>query len=296
MGHSEAKMTTMEPIDIAVADIPETEMQKFREVCWRHTLGFVIPALGDESDRIGDVRQAGTGTLVRTISGLAIVTAAHVADALQKCGEFGIIARSPHVTHHYLNADNFVFHKLGKEPYDPETLDIALIEIPLAGSHTFERLVVALNLAPHLLSISEANFTPLRGLAGVFGFVDEFTRDLAATDGLVDHKGFSLGGALGIADNWNREQANDVISLEAVRLTDTDPTSWSGVSGGGLWQVDVTQGEDGGVSLGKPVLCGVLFYEGEKNESGRRLFAQGPRALLRVVAEAQAHGYGERDV
>lgn len=274
----------MNLIDIPVARVPESELQSFREKCWQHVLGFVVPEVRSEPGSDEVPRQAGTGTLVQTEAGLAILTAAHVADALQKSGRFGIITRSPRITCHYYDAQHFTFQQLGEAPYTSDSLDIALVGIPAALKHAFERSVVALRLSNHLESVSDLAFTPRHGLVGVFGFVDEYTRDLPISDGLAGHKGFSLAGAVGISDQWYREQANDAVSLEAERLTEKVPLSWRGVSGGGFWQADVTQGGDGAIRLGKPIFCGVMFYQGDETASGRRLFAQGPAAIQQLVA------------
>lgn len=280
----------MEPIDIPVAQVPESELHSFREQCWRYVLGFVVPEVQSAPVLDEIPRQAGTGTLVQTDAGLAILTAAHVADVLRKSGRFGIITRSPRITCHYYDASRFAFHTLGQAPYTSGSLDIAIIGIPPALRHAFERTTVALRLSHHLVSMSDAAFTPRHGLVGVFGFVDEFTRDLPLVDGVSGHKGFSLAGAVGISDQWCREQANDAISLEAERLTEKVPRSWRGVSGGGFWQVDVTQEGDGAIRLGNPVFCGVMFYEGDASATGRRLFAQGPAAIQQLVAASQAGG------
>ena len=57
------------------------------------------------------------------------------------------------------------------------------------------------------------------------------------------------------------------------------PTSYAGMSGGGLWQVTVRQTPDGNIVPGRHLFCGVSFYEGVRSNGIKFMRCHGRRSV-----------------
>jgi hypothetical protein len=67
------------------------------------------------------------------------------------------------------------------------------------------------------------------------------------------------------------------------------PSSFAGVSGGGLWQVKLSKAESGTISWdGKRYFRGVAFCESEKTDGHRMIRCHGPKSIFEKAWDSWA--------
>ena len=58
----------------------------------------------------------------------------------------------------------------------------------------------------------------------------------------------------------------DYVEMPVIPIRNPDvPTSFEGMSGGGLWQIPLRRNAQGAIDYDRPLLSGVIFYQYDEN-------------------------------
>lgn len=251
-----------------------------------YTIGF--GRFLKDAAQFQDVVPAGSGTLV-TIGGVyGAVTARHVLKNLERDREVAIVSFST-------------------GPYQQRTIDITQCELfslpgsdgPLGPDLAFLRLpqisIETLKATNSFYPLDKPQQTvgSLRGLGmidTVLGVVAEWSDDIEHTT-KRRRKLFQLLFAGGRTEAEVREQEGyDLLTFRPTFEEIRAPTSFEGVSGGGLWRTFFKP--DGSNEVVDRRLLGVAFYE-EPTPSGLVLTCHGPQSIKeKLIPSVSAHwGY-----
>jgi len=77
----------------------------------------------------------------------------------------------------------------------------------------------------------------------------------------------------------------DYIEFPVIDDGPDVPTSFKGMSGGGLWQVTVTRSKSGDLEISRSYLIGVIFFEDTRENGVRFLRCHGSLSLYGKLFE-----------
>ena len=265
--------------EIKMKDIPQSFMDAVRN----GLKNYLVPMLGfSEADPV----PLGSGTYVRIGDRYGILTAAHVWNAASSYQKIFIILtdRSPTA---FSISPRHISPKLiwgGKEnEWGP---DLAFLELAPNDVATLKGSKSFLNLAKQKAGLLEKPPNTEKGLWAVTGLVAEFST--------IEHKleekintakancqaFFSTIHDTHIRGEFDFFEAGANLGLEGV------PKSFGGVSGGGLWQIDISQKKATGEIYWdeKLYLRGVAYWEEEQPTAGlKAIRLHGPKSLYETA-------------
>jgi hypothetical protein len=139
--------------------------------------------------------------------------------------------------------DRVIANRLGGPPYSEWGPDLALLEIPPHLVATIKTRKSFLNLAKRRAMLSAYPPRIEKTLWAVMGMVAETSEVKSRTEsGLVpvNIRGEAF---FGITCTADRRRGYDYLTTYAKTTLSSVPTSFKGVSGGGLWQIGLTHEE-----------------------------------------------------
>lgn len=233
------------------------------------------------------VALAGSGTFVELSGRHYILTADHVWNGTEGWEELAI-ALAAEGTPLSIPRDRVIANRLGGPPYSDWGPDLALLEIPPHLVATIKTRKSFLNLAKRRAMLSAYPPRMEKTLWAVMGMVAETSEVKSRTEsGLVpvNIRGEAFFGVTCTAD---RRRGYDYLTTYAKTTLPSVPTSFKGVSGGGLWQIGVTMRKATGVIswAGEHHFRGVAFWEEPKPPDQVALRCHGPKSIFQ---KAWAH-------
>lgn len=264
-----------------------------------HTHAVAFLAL-DRSGLGPSSRSAGSGTLVDFHGIRGIATAAHVAEALKTLPELGIMRFKVGRTYEALTCrgDQLEVTTVGSPPFGVDGPDLAFIRLPLeienrlAATNAFFNSTVRAQLQDdgHKRSGAELWF--------VTGTLSEMSSSLGVVGSSSKMQHGAING-VGRIDAIEMKYGCDCLDFRIFHHERFPvPSSYEGLSGGGLWQL-----REGTGLLGR-TLMGLAFHQSARDSDGSRIIrCHGPLALHDVLYLAvldrylpeQAKAYREAD-
>jgi len=253
-----------------------------------YSVGFIV----GRSDQIGDLGLIGSGTLVSFDGFRAILTAHHVLTALPDTGLVGLLTPTRFGSRiHRLNVNMQYIKKvfIAKGLNDAQGPDLGLLILAPTDWSKFPSGKTFYNLAKRRDFVLNQLPGVNRGAWVLCGMVGERTRELDARDESRYGKGKSFLGIMINAIHAGQREADgyDFISVE-VEYNDSyeGPESFGGCSGGGLWQLLISEKEDGSLEIFHSLLAGVAFYQSGMNGLRRTIECHGWKSLYKKVIDA----------
>lgn len=254
-----------------------------------HLHSTVLLKLWLDDNRNQDGRPIGSGTFVSVGDTYGIVTAHHVAELLAEPFALGLgIARegeehAMRVERHSLQIEEVAIPEI--EEYGPDLAFITLLDGNDVATVKASKLFHALDRdRDELLS------RPPPDDAGVWFYCGTPEERTVAEDsekgflGLLTFQDLCLAGGPSVSC----ERGNyDYFDLDSDKDNE-GPSSYSGMSGGGLWQVTISQSEEGSPTPGRYLFSGVSFYQGSRSDGTRFMRCHGRKSVYEHVFEAVA--------
>lgn len=267
---------------ILLKDLPDELVQSALQDIANYTIGFLRVV---EGPGVRDAHLLGSGVLVSTGTKKAIATADHVVGVLPTDGRVGLI--------------------LGRTT-QPHTIDVsAMASVRIGRGHIasagpdLATLILAPNIAASL-SAKKSFFNldtrrermlndppDLRDGAWFSnGFLQEGTKVMPdpVEDGLTKYfyNFTGVGGpdSVDVADGFDYFDFPVNHHGRAVA-----PVDWGGMSGGGIWQVQLKRNGDRLTHLA-PVLAGIAFYQHPTSETVCGIRAHGRRSIYDNLVRA----------
>ncbi len=233
------------------------------------------------------VALAGSGTFVELSGRHYILTADHVWNGTEGWEELAV-ALAAEGTPLSIPRDRVIANRLGGPPYSEWGPDLALLEIPPHLVATIKTRKSFLNLAKRRAMLSAYPPRMEKTLWAVMGMVAETSEVKSRTEsGLVpvNIRGEAF---FGITCTADRRRGYDYLTTYAKTTLSGVPTSFKGVSGGGLWQIGLTMKKATGVIswAGEHHFRGVAFWEEPKPPDQVALRCHGPKSIFQ---KAWAH-------
>jgi hypothetical protein len=265
---------------IKVSAIPRT----FYESVTRHIINFAIGIVKVlDTEKAEDAILIGSGTLVDLEGIYGILTAQHVIDALPSMGQIGFII-SENLHKYTLDAQTLAVSRIGRGKDSGSGPDLGLIHFPRTAIGSIKAKKSFYSIAGKrdrmINSPPEDDF----GVWCICGIPDVETKSEGPSKGFDQVKAFlHFCGFGGISRSFSTYKF-DYFDFEAhYNEPNESPSSFGGVSGGGLWQIIIAQKPDGEFLMKEALLSGVAFYQTDLIENKRIIKCHGRKSIYEIV-------------
>lgn len=252
-------------------------------------IGFVL-LKGTPTEE--DASIGGSGTLVSVEKVTGIVTAGHVLRHLPTSGDVGFArcTDSGEIQKHTIDINLTERLTVWDGIESPSGPDIGFLRLPDQAVGTFMARHTILNLEKRRDRLLASDFAKGPHFDGVFGFLAEWTVD--NTEASERRKGFKALYGVGLAGEERTSGEYDFCDLDISYGPEAEtPTSFGGMSGGGLWRAHLTRDGDK-VTLRDVSFWGVAFYERPESEGKRIIVCHGRRSVYDVLLAQVADRWG----
>ena len=274
-------MTSMEiPITSIPADVLESISRRLSD----YTVGFLRIL---DTPKGQDAGLLGSGTLVQVGRTYAILTADHVVEILPTDGRLGLIL-SRDLSQHTLDIQGLYYLRIARGNVDAEGPDLGAIILSPTIAATVGAIKSFYNLTYHRDHMLTEPPDIQEGVWFDNGFVEERTIQEEGRDRYSFIKGFYMLSGAGGPEDQPVERGNfDYISLPVVYGTKSEaPVSFGGMSGGGLWQVQLITGPSGKIKPKALLLSGVVFYQEKTINERGGIICHGRSSVYQIAYEA----------
>lgn len=224
------------------------------------------------SNPLRDFPSAGSGTLARISGAWGIVTATHVADELRQCEKIGLAHRNRGKRQGLkIRMDHVrVGARFGEPPWNQSGPDLTFLILPPDTIHWLQAAgCIFLDLESHREKILNEEYQTQKIFWCIAGTISEWTTSKGSTPAFTNIDGYTLIQTVRFeTPRWNAEY--DYV--DCVPYTEPEfksPTTYKGMSGGGLFVLHVT-GEGSTRAVSGINLAGVNFWESAVTD-GRRI-------------------------
>lgn len=231
------------------------------------------------------LRLIGSGTLVEIEGSSYILTAAHVWHATQGVEQIGLVLTEQQ-TSFMMPRDSICAKELWKGEVSEWGPDIVLLKLAPAAISTIAASKSFLNLALQKEALTSYSPPPENGLWAVTGMVGEFSEFTPYPEARTI-EGHAHGSAFfSSVHQMHQRDGYDYYDLGANLQLPGVPSSFGGVSGGGLWQINLSMAKSGTILWDeKRYFRGVAFWESEKTGNHRIIRFHGPKSIFEKAWE-----------
>lgn len=231
-------------------------------------------------DHAEDATAAGSGTLVVIGKVFGILTAAHVVQNLPDHGELALLrfpGKPGQIQKHTIDlslSEKLVIASGSNGPTGP---DLGFLRLPLVNVQNLQSTNSFLNLGIR----SNVELPAHEGRAhvdAVMGVVSEWTEELPPNRPSTRIKGFQLlycGGT--VTSKYQKDDFDLCTFRPEFEAGIEPPSSYGGVSGGGLWRTYFVP--DGSNCVLENRLVGIAFYEFRNTIGAFNINCHGPRSI-----------------
>lgn len=226
----------------------------------------------------------GSGTLIKVGEVYGIVTAQHVTASFGCGTKLGFILL-PYEHRFFLEADHLQIVEFARPSEASQGPDLALVILPTNLLGTLKARKVFYDLSHKQKELLRAPLNLEAGLWAITGFPDEQTTRGESSRSHSYVKGFhGMAFLTGIGKQYFVGEYDFLEAVVKHRIDNTIPTTFGGVSGGGLWQIRLMKTKKGEYEVKEVFLFGVAFYQKEVTDGVRYIKCNGPRTIYKTVA------------
>ena len=264
---------------ISISELPNSLIDSVSD----HIKQFSVVLLRITSDKDAEgMQQIGSGTLIIINSLHSILTAEHVTAQLRNSDRLGLLSSFRGNPHRYtFNQDNLGIHSIGRGKDDSIGPDIGLIVLPRINIGRLKAEKTFFNVDKRIELFNKGFISTDRGFWFTFGFPGEFEQDLQPRRGFAAIKGYQgLCGISGIMKEYE-DSGYDYLEMSIEYGNDNSdlPSSFGGVSGGGVWQVPLSKDSEGHLKPDEYILSGVIFYQTNLEANHRLIRCHGRKTV-----------------
>lgn len=280
-----------------MSDIPSSFLEVATHVINSYSTGLTKVTF--HPDRGEEVVLIGSGTFISIGEDYGILTAHHVLERLYEPCELGLVLDQRE--HRWtIDVAHLTLFEIAVPGIPGKGPDLAYIGLPSVRARSISSLKSFFNLDAHRSEI--LNYPPERHSSVWFinGIPDEYTKDDPSSSGFQIARSFQTLCGAGGASKIYEEAGYDYVEVVVSYQDDNElPSTFGGISGGGLWQVSLKSGE---VDLepDRYLFTGMPFAETRDiTNSRRKIFCHGPASVFQkaydVIRQRHAHPFATAD-
>lgn len=274
--------------EVSIDEIPQAVLEDVRVGIQAYLAPLIVISPSAPKDRPA-VDLAGSGTFVELGGHYYVLTADHVWNKVETEGwEELAIALAAEGRPLSIPRKHVIAHRLGTPPYTEWGPDLALLEVPPHLVGTIKTRKSFLNLAKRRSMLEAAPPRTEKALWTVMGMVAETSEVKSRSESgrvPVNIRGEAFFGVTCTADT---RQEYDYLTVYAKTTLPNVPSTFKGVSGGGLWQIGLTMRKaTGEISWAlEHHFRGVAFWEQSTPPNQIAIRCHGPQSIFEKAWEA----------
>lgn len=225
-------------------------------------------------------RPIGSGTFVEIEGTHYVLTAAHVWYEARKSAKIGLVL-TDYQTSFMVLRDGISAKELWDGKISEWGPDIALLKLAPSDVATIKAHKSFLNLAQQKGAL--ADYPPVieKGLWAVTGMVGEFTEVQSNPNQRTVTCHIHGEAFISAVQQTHEHDGHDYFDIGAKLDLPGSPTSFVGVSGGGLWQIRLSKSSSGEILWDeKRLFRGVAFWESEVKDGYRMIRCNGLKSIF----------------
>jgi hypothetical protein len=263
--------------DLPIKDIPQKVLDDVILVLKNYLVALYTVLPQKQQSR---PRPIGSGTFVEIEGMHYVLTAAHVWHEARKAEKIGLVLTDYQSSFMVLR-DAIAAKELWDGKISEWGPDIALLKLAPSDVATIKAHKSFLNLMQQKGSLAE--FSPVieKGLWSVTGMVGELTEVLPNLEQKTVTCHIHGEAFISAVQQTHERNDYDYFDLAAKLDLPGSPSSFVGVSGGGLWQIRLAKAKSGEILWDeKRLFRGVAFWESEKKDGYRMIRCHGPKSIF----------------
>ena len=269
------------PDKIGLHDVPDEVMEEIREAL--HNAMVALVELSGDGPLQRPVPM-GSGTCVQLGDRRFILTAAHVWDALKNANRI-MMALQPGTYSGQIPTESVIPHELWNRKQPERGPDLALLEIPEPHASSLTAKKLFLDLSRHQERAKERPPKTEGGLWVLTGLVGEWsghvTHDEQAGRVNVHLEARTFFGSV---HNAIEQGGYDYLEMAADTTIAGVPSTFGGLSGGGLWEVGLKRDALGNIVWDKEWrFWGVACWQREAPENQVIIRCHGPKSIFEMA-------------
>ncbi|MCK4856798.1 MAG: hypothetical protein KAT58_02405 [candidate division Zixibacteria bacterium] len=262
-----------------IKDIPKELLDGLPEKFWPYSVGLVGLCRGREKDQCCLL---GSGTLIQVGDVKGILTAQHVvaSDQFAKSELIGLVFMAEGVQRLTVKREYLQVVVVAKPVEVEEGPDLAVIIPPADKLGWLEAKGQFWNISRWRQKLSSGFSEVDTGIWYVCGFPNELTLPSEPDRGFHEVISFcNLASYTGVTREWTVGEY-DYLELSVFYEENSKlPKSFGGVSGAGIWHIQLTELSNMGIAAEEPVLSGVAFFETPPENNERAIRCHGRRSV-----------------
>lgn len=271
--------------DIPIKDIPQNVLDDVILLLKNYLVAVYIVLPEKQQSR---PRPIGSGTFVEIEGTHYILTAAHVWRKARESEKIGLVLADYQSSFMVLR-DAIPYQELWDGKVSEWGPDIALLKLAPSDVATIKAHKSFLNLAQQKEALAACPPVIEKGLWAVTGMVGEFTEVQPNPEARTVTCHIYGEAFISAVQRTHEHNGYDYFDLGANLQLPGVPSSFVGVSGGGLWQINLSMAKSGTISWdGKRYFRGVAFWESEKTDGHRMIRCHGPKSIFEKAWDSWA--------
>ena len=266
-------------LNMKIKDIPD---EVLKDIAFQLKNYFVPICALSPNSMDHPFKFVGSGTLVRIKNAFHILTAAHVWSATRDMEEIGLVLTD------YPSAFKIPRSISTKQVWDGKISewgpDLALLEIPGSVVSTIEAHKSFLNLTQQReMLLADMPFARKR-LWMITGMVGEFSKFVHHSERKTVEATAEARGFFSVVHQAHQRDGYDYLDLGADIGHSDVPQSFGGVSGGGLWEINLSIDKSQKISWDeKRHFRGVAFWQSAVYDGRRDIRCHGPQSIFETA-------------
>ncbi len=232
------------------------------------------------------VRFIGSGTLVEIQGTHHILTAAHVWHETEGAEEIGLVLTASR-SRFMMPRDAISVKQLWDHKHPEWGPDLALLQLARPIVSTIAAQKSFLNLAQQRATLAAHPPATEKGLWAVTGLVGEFSKVQRHPEEGTIIATAPVRAFFSAVQETHQRGGYDYLDLGAKLGLSDVPSSFGGVSGGGLWEVGLSMSKSGTISWDeRRHFRGVAFWQSRPSVGRRVIRCHGPRSIFERAWES----------
>jgi hypothetical protein len=272
-------------IGIRIGDIPQAVLDEVILSLKNYLVALYVLLPEKPQPRL---RLIGSGTLVEIEGTHYILTAAHVWHETRGAEKIGLVL-TENQSSFMIPRDSICAEELWNGQISEWGPDIALLRLATAFVPTITAHKSFLNLARQKESLASCPPVTENGLWAVTGMVGEFSEFQAHPQAKIIEGHVHGSAFITSVQQAHQRGEYDYFDLGANLQLPGAPSSFGGVSGGGLWEVKLSMTKSKEISWNeKRYFRGVAFWQSEVSDDHRMIRCHGPKSIFEKAWESWA--------
>jgi hypothetical protein len=227
-----------------------------------------------------NIKFIGSGTLVEINGTHHVLTAAHVWHESRDAEQIGLVLTA-YPSAFTMRRDAISAKNLWNRENPEWGPDLALLELARPFVSTIAAYKSFLNLAQQRRMLATHPPATEKGLWAVTGMVGQFSEVQRRPEARTIEANVKGRAFFSVVHQTHWRNGYDYLDLSAKLELPDVPSSFGGVSGGGLWEVGLSMTKSGTISWnGRRNFRGVAFWQSPPCDGRRVIRCHGPRSIF----------------